>query len=97
MSVTVLSPVAEVWGAVTSHATTRKRAPKPRSDLRIALLSNSKANVDHLFAGLTTVFEAEAVGTAALYDKGNAAVPAPPEMLEEISARSDLLITAMAD
>jgi hypothetical protein len=97
MTLTVLSPVAETWGQTEVESVAATVVPDARPELRISLLSNSKANVDNLFRGLTESLAAESVGRVTLYDKGSSGIPMPDEMRDEIVANSDLLITAMAD
>lgn len=97
MSLTILSPIAEAWGQPMTEGATTTSLPSTASALRISLLSNSKANVNHLFAGLRQQLESRGVGEVALYDKGSPAIPVPDDMRDAIVSGSDLFITAMAD
>jgi hypothetical protein len=97
MSLTILSPVAEAWGQAMTERATTTALPSAASALRISLLSNSKANVNHLFAGLRRQLESRGVGDVTLHDKGSPAIPVPDSMRDAIVSGSDLFITAMAD
>jgi hypothetical protein len=94
---TILSPVAERRGDSVPDALDTNPPPAPLADLRVALLSNSKANVDNLFRGLVEGLRAHNVRHITMFEKGRSTIPTPDEMRDEIVASSDLLITAMAD
>ena len=80
----------------------QKRSVAPRladlSRLKIGLLSNGKANADALLQQTAAYFDDElGCSVTQLLDKGNAGRPAPPELLAELAAESDFLITAVGD
>lgn len=94
---TILSPVAERRGHSVPEALGTNAPPSTLTHLKVALLSNSKANVDNLFRGLTDGLRAHHVAEISLFDKGSATIPAPEKLRNDIVAGSDLVITAMAD
>ena len=75
-------------------------APRPDTldGAVLGLLSNGKRNADVLLEMVHEVladrFEFE--GTV-VRDKGNASRPCPPDIMEELSERCDLVITASGD
>lgn len=94
---TILSPVAERRGHSVPDALRTNTAPASLASLKVALLSNSKANVDNLFRGLSKGLKANQVSHISLFDKGSSTIPAPEKLRNDIVATSDLVITAMAD
>jgi hypothetical protein len=94
---TILSPVAERRGHSVPDSLDTNSAPASSANLRVALLSNSKANVDNLFKGLAEGLRANNITAISWYDKGSSTIPTPEKLRDEIVAASDLVITAMAD
>jgi hypothetical protein len=74
------------------------RGPVRANALRIALLDNSKANVDHLLAIVAERLKGEFPEASILeYRKANAAIGAPEPLLDRVANEADWAITAMAD
>ncbi|HXC79216.1 MAG TPA: hypothetical protein VNU19_19460 [Candidatus Acidoferrum sp.] len=94
---TILSPIAERRGHSVPDSLDTNAVPISLTNLRVALLSNSKANVDNLFRGLAEGLRANKITDITMFDKGSSTIPAPDKMRNEIVASSDLVITAMAD
>lgn len=94
---TILSPIAERRGHSVPDSLDTNAVPAPTAKLRVALLSNSKANVDNLFRGLAEGLREKHIDSIAIFDKGSSTIPAPVQLRDEIVASSDLVITAMAD
>lgn len=94
---TILSPVAQRRRRSTAEALKTNAMPRALANLRVGLLSNTKANVDNLFRGLEVGLRHHGVANVQLFDKGDASIPAPDSMRDEIVASSDLVVTAMAD
>ena len=76
-------------------ASAGKAAP---GGIRLGILDNSKGNADHLLAMLVdsvrTMFPVSSVLTLR---KSSAANPAGDEVLEELAANADFVVSAMAD
>lgn len=94
---TILSPVAQRRGRTAIESLDTNVMPSSVTGLKVALLSNSKANVDNLFRGLADGLRAHSITEIAMFNKGTSTIPMPVEMRDEIVASSDLVITAMAD
>ena len=77
-------------------------APAPRvkqlAGLRLALLDNTKWNANKLLRGARDQL-AKKHGFAAVnyYRKQSFSLNAAPELIEEIAARNDIVLTAIAD
>ena len=94
---TILSPVADRRGHSVPDSLSTNATPISLTNLKVALLSNSKANVENLFRGLSEGLHAHHVSQITLFDKGSSTIPAPETVRNDIVAGSDLVITAMAD
>jgi hypothetical protein len=94
----ILSPAPERAGIRSRpHVDTSRIRRAALADLNVGLLSNSKANVNHLFRGLATTLGDQSIKSITLFDKGSATIPAPADMLADIAANVDVLVTGMAD
>ena len=75
-------------------------APRPAelSGVKIGLLENGKQNARPLLEEIAGVLrERYAVGEATIRRKDVFAAPAPPELVDEMSARCDVVITGVGD
>ncbi len=71
---------------------------KNLDSLTIGLMCNGKANADVLVKETGALFaKNHGCKLKDLWDKRNATVPAPPDMLVEIAEETDFLITAVGD
>jgi hypothetical protein len=69
-----------------------------RGGLRLGLLENSKGNADHLMAFLLDGIKAQTrIASVVSLVKPRATEPAPKEVLDQLAAEADFVITAMAD
>jgi len=69
-----------------------------REGLRVGVLDNSKGNADHLLRflveGLKTSLPVKSV---VVTRKGSVSLPAPREILDQLTREADVVISAMAD
>ena len=94
MSIRILSPE----GGVGSRAVDLAPAPRVLAGLRIALLDNGKPGAAQLLGYAADALAARARLTlAGIQRKKTAATPCEEVLLEEISQRADLVLTAVAD
>jgi len=66
--------------------------------LRLGVLDNSKGNADHLLRFLVDGLKAELpVKSVVSLRKGSVSLPAPAEMLDQLTREADVVISAMGD
>jgi hypothetical protein len=95
-SVATFSPFYEKSGSPTgSHAI--NPLPSWSQHLTVALFSNSKPNVDHLFRGLVDGLQDAGLRNFMYLGKNAPSVGMDESTLTTIRARANLFITAMAD
>ncbi len=85
-------------GEVTCE--TRSLAPRVAelAGLRLGVLDNSKWNAGKLLLHMVTgLEESGALAEVSYYKKESFSRAAPPALLEEIAARSDIVLTAIGD
>ena len=78
----------------------RRRAPRPRNldGLTIGLLSNQKANAENILIETARLFEENhQCRVLDVARKPDASRTADPEVLRQLSEKSDILITAAGD
>lgn len=69
-----------------------------KTEVRLGLLDNSKANADHLLRFVMEALRAELpVKSITATRKDNVSLPAPREVLDRLAAECDFVVTAMAD
>jgi hypothetical protein len=75
------------------------RSRKPAAGgIRLGLLDNSKGNADHLLRLLTAGLGAQlAIGSVTSLRKSSAAAGAQPNLLDQLAAETDFVVSAMAD
>jgi hypothetical protein len=73
--------------------------PKAKIDeIRLGLLDNSKSNADHLLRFVMEGLKSELpVKAVVATRKGNVSLPAPKEIIEELAADCDFVVSAMGD
>ena len=92
--VRLVSPEAP---APQTVAVTQKRAVA-KGGIRLGLLDNSKGNADHLLRFIVDGVKALVpVASVLVLRKDSVSLPAPKEILDQLAAGSDYVVTAMAD
>jgi hypothetical protein len=85
------APVPEAAVAVER----RKAGP---GGLRLGVLDNSKGNADHLLRFIVEgVKAALPVASVVMTRKGSVSLPAPGEVLDQLTKEADFVVSAMAD
>ena len=76
-----------------------KDAPRAKlAQIRLGVLDNSKSNADHLLRFVTDGLKSELpIGKVVATRKGSVSLPAPREILEELAAECDFVVSAMGD
>ena len=92
--VTLVVPEAPVPEAVAAAAS-RKTDGR---GLRFGVLDNSKGNADHLLRFIVDgVKAAMPVASVVMTRKGSVSLPAPAEVLDQLTREADFVVSAMAD
>ena len=92
--VTLVVPEAPV-PAPTVATQQRKSAA---GGLRLGVLDNSKGNADHLLRFIIEgVKAAVPVASVVMTRKGSVSLPAPGEVLDQLTREADFVVSAMAD
>ena len=92
--VTLVVPEAPVPQA----ATVAERRKPGKSGLRLGVLDNSKGNADHLLRYIVEgVKSALPVTSVVMARKGSVSLPAPGEVLDQLTREADFVVSAMAD
>ena len=96
------SAILDPTGLTVAHeAKPGLRARAPRADLRgatIGLLENGKQNARLFLEEVADILrERYGAGEATLRRKENFAAPAPPELIDALSAESDLVVIGIGD
>jgi hypothetical protein len=66
--------------------------------VRLGILDNSKGNADHLLRLVVEGVKAALPVTAVVsLRKGSVSLPAPAEMLDQLTREADVVVSAMAD
>ena len=92
----VVLVVPEAPVSATGVAAESRKAGK--SGLRLGVLDNSKGNADYLLKFIVEgVTAAVPVASVVSLRKDSVSLPAPKEILEQLAAGSDYVVTAMAD
>ena len=75
----------------------RSLTPNP-GGLRLGVLDNSKGNADHLLNFIVEgVKAALPVASVVMTRKGSVSLPAPGEVLDQLTREADFVVSAMAD
>ncbi len=92
--VRLVNPEAPAPQAV---AATQKRAVA-QGGIRLGVLDNSKGNADHLLRFIVEGVKALVpVASVLSLRKDSVSLPAPKDILDQLAAGSDYVVTAMAD
>lgn len=74
------------------------QAKKPPKQIRLGVLDNSKGNADHLLAMIVDLVKAKVpIASVLNLRKPTAGLPAPAEILDQLTREVDCVVTAMAD
>ena len=92
--VTLVIPEAPVPEAAVTAAS--RKAGK--GGLRLGVLDNSKGNADYLLNFIIEgVKAALPVASVVMTRKGSVSLPAPAEVLDQLTREADFVVSAMAD
>ena len=92
--VTLVVPEAPV--PATAAAAAGRNSGK--SGLRLGVLDNSKGNADHLLRFITEGVKAMLpVASVVSLRKGSVSLPAPADVLDQLTREADFVVSAMAD
>jgi len=96
MSGKVLLVVPEA--PLPAAAVTAEKRKAGKSGLRLGVLDNSKGNADHLLRFIVEGVRAVLpVASVVMARKGNVSLPAPGEVLDQLTREADFVVSAMAD
>jgi hypothetical protein len=91
-------PVYDPRGVVEAAPLATARRVKQLAGLRLALLDNTKWNANKLLRGLRDrLAQKHAFGAVNYYRKESFSLNATPELLAEIAAGNDIVLTAIGD
>jgi hypothetical protein len=83
---------------VPEAAVTAGQRKAGKGGLRLGILDNSKGNADHLLRFIADgVKAALPIASVVMTRKGSVSLPAPGNILDQLTAEADLVVTAMAD
>ena len=90
-------PIYDPRGVVAAEA--RRISPRASSvqGLRLGVLDNTKWNANKLLRALRSELEAQGAKPTGYYRKESFSRFAEPKLLDEIRAKSDLVVTAIGD
>ncbi|OGA47862.1 MAG: hypothetical protein A3F74_24590 [Betaproteobacteria bacterium RIFCSPLOWO2_12_FULL_62_58] len=96
MSGKVLLVVPEAPTAGAAAVVTERRIGA--GGLRLGILDNSKGNADHLLRFIAEGIKAALpVKSVVSLQKASVSLPAPGEILDQLTAEADFVVSAMAD
>jgi hypothetical protein len=91
-------PVYDPRGVVEAAPMTPAPRVKELQGLRLALLDNTKWNANKLLRGVRDrLADKYAFGAVNYYRKQSFSLNAAPELIAEIAANNDIVVTAIAD
>ena len=83
---------------VPEAAATTSRRKSAAGGLRLGVLDNSKGNADHLLRFIVEgVKAAMPVASVVMTRKGSVSLPAPADVLDQLTREADFVVSAMAD
>ena len=95
-TIRLVIPAAPVPGQ-SSGGQVAQRSIKEKG-IRLGVLDNSKGNADHLLAMIVEAVRAEMpVASVVSLRKPHVTYPASKEMLDQLAAETDFVLSAMAD
>jgi hypothetical protein len=66
--------------------------------IRLGVLDNSKGNADHLLKFIVDAVKSSVpVSSVVMLRKASVSLPAPAEILDQLAAEADVVVSAMAD
>ena len=91
-------PIYDPRGVVDAAALATSPRVKKLEGLRLGLLDNTKWNANKLLRGVRDrLAQKHAFGTVNYYRKEGFSLAAAPELLAEIAANNDVVVTAIGD
>ena len=82
----------------TAPAAAAEQRAIPKSGLRLGVLDNGKGNADHLLRLLTEGLKSRVpVASVVALRKSSVSLPAAGDILDQLAAHTDLVVSAMAD
>jgi hypothetical protein len=91
-------PVYDPRGVVEVAPLAMSPRVKKLEGLRLGLLDNTKWNANKLLRGVRDrLSQKHAFGAVNYYRKENFSLAAAPELIAEITARNDIILTAIGD
>ena len=83
---------------VPATAAAKEQRKFAAGGLRLGILDNSKGNADHLLKFIVDGIKALVpVASVVSLRKGSVSLPAPKEILDQLAAEADFVVSAMAD
>ena len=83
---------------VPEAAAAAERRKPGSGGLRLGVLDNSKGNADHLLRFIVEgVKSALPVASVVMTRKGSVSLPAPGDVLDQLTREADFVVSAMAD
>jgi hypothetical protein len=96
MATKVVLVVPEAPAPAGSAVVNERRIEK--KGIRLGVLDNSKGNADHLLKFIVdSVQSMVPVESVVITRKASVSLPAPPEILDKLTAEADVVVSAMAD
>ena len=69
-----------------------------KTGIRLGVLDNSKGNADHLLRFIVEAVQSQVpVSSVVSLRKSSVSLPAPGEILDQLTAEADVVVSAMAD
>lgn len=97
MTSAIMDPTGKKRAASTAGLTLAQR-PRDLGGARVGLLENGKQNARAMLEAVAAVLkERHGVGDVVMRRKEVFSAPAPPELVEELSAASDLVVIGVGD
>jgi len=92
--VTLVNPEAPV----PASADAMEQRKMGKGGLRFGILDNSKGNADHLLRFLVEGVKAQtSIASVVSLRKSSVSLPAPKEIIDQLAAEADFVVSAMAD
>lgn len=97
MAKKVVLVVPEAPAPATEAVVDERRIDK--KGIRLGVLDNSKGNADHLLRFMVEKLKASGVEVSSVVTRRKASVslPAPADILDELTKEADVVVSAMAD
>jgi hypothetical protein len=93
----IMDPTGQRRTAATAGLTLAQR-PRELDGMRVGLLENGKQNAGAMLEAVAAVLkERHGVGDVVMRRKEVFSAPAPPELVEELSAAADVVVIGVGD